>query len=115
MKIYQDYRASNFRIDPHFLHRTCVRPCMGIIGMGTLSMGGASSLLYISNAYNTQKEQGVQIACKVAYVINGRHTVSLPLTHCPLVHEQYSCVAKEFQMCCEIVCISNADSKTGGG
>ena len=75
----------------------------------------------MSNAYNTQKGQGVQIACKVAYVINFlifflfRHTVSLPLIHCPLVHEKYSCVAKEFQMCCEIVCISNADSKTGGG
>ena len=35
--------------------------------------GGGSTLLYISIAYNMQKGgEGVQIACKVAYVLNGR-------------------------------------------
>ena len=42
----------------------------------TYAPGGAgwgSSLLYISIAYNMQKwGEGVQIACKNAYVINGR-------------------------------------------
>ena len=34
---------------------------------------GGSSLLYISIAYYMQKEgEGVQIACEIAYVINGR-------------------------------------------
>ena len=37
MKIFKDFRASNFRIDPHFLHRTSVSPCMGLTGTGTLS------------------------------------------------------------------------------
>ena len=36
-------------------------------------MGGGSSLLYITIAYYMQKGgEGVQIACKDAYVINGR-------------------------------------------
>ena len=35
--------------------------------------GGGSSLLYISIAYYMQKGgEGVQIACKIAYVLNGR-------------------------------------------
>ena len=35
--------------------------------------GGVSSLLYISIAYYMQKGgEGVQIACKIAYVLNGR-------------------------------------------
>ena len=35
--------------------------------------GGGSSLLYISIAYYMQKGGGwVQIACKIAYVLNGR-------------------------------------------
>ena len=42
--------------------------------------GGGSSLLYISIAYYMQKGGGwVQIACKIAYVLNGRplyHTLS---------------------------------------
>ena len=34
---------------------------------------GGSSILYISIAYYMQKEgEGVQIACKIAYVLNGR-------------------------------------------
>ena len=36
-------------------------------------MGGGSSLLYISIAYYMQKGGGwVQIACKIAYLLNGR-------------------------------------------
>ena len=39
----------------------------------TVGEGGGSNLLYISIAYYMQKwGQGVQIACKNAYVINGR-------------------------------------------
>ena len=34
--------------------------------------GGGSSLLYISIVYYMQKGGGVQIACKMAYVIDGR-------------------------------------------
>ena len=35
--------------------------------------GGGSSLPYISIAYYMQKGgEGVQIACKIAYVLNGR-------------------------------------------
>ena len=36
--------------------------------------GGGSSLLYISIAYYMKKKggEGVQIACKIVYVINGR-------------------------------------------
>ena len=39
--------------------------------------GGASSLLYIAIAYDIQKGwEGVQIACKIVYVLNGRpHTM----------------------------------------
>ena len=42
-------------------------------------MGGGSTFLYVSIAYYMQKKRGggaggglVQIACKIAYVINGR-------------------------------------------
>ena len=36
-------------------------------------MGGGSCLLYISLAYYMQKGGGwVQIACKIAYILNGR-------------------------------------------
>ena len=39
----------------------------------SLGGGGVSSLLYISIAYYMQKGGGwVQIACKIAYVLNGR-------------------------------------------
>ena len=41
--------------------------------------GGGSSLLYISIAYCMQKGgEGVQIACKIAYVINGRPLIYIP-------------------------------------
>ena len=40
--------------------------------------GGGSSLLYISIAYYMQKVgEGVQIACKIAYVINLRQYVDI--------------------------------------
>ena len=40
---------------------------------------GGSSLLYISIAYNMQKKkggEGVQMACKIAYVLNGRYPIN---------------------------------------
>ena len=38
--------------------------------------GGGSNLLYISIAYYMQKGgEGVQMACQIAYVINGRPLV----------------------------------------
>ena len=41
-----------------------------------LGGGGVSSLQYISIAYYVQEGgEGVQIACKIAYILNGRpHT-----------------------------------------
>ena len=40
--------------------------------------GGGSSLLYISIEYYMQKGvEGVQIACKIAYILNGRPHESL--------------------------------------
>ena len=49
--------------------------------------GGGSSLLYISIAYYMQKGgEGVQIACKIAYVLNGRPIQSAsPTPHTTLV------------------------------
>ena len=42
-----------------------------------------SSLLYISIAFYMQKGGGwVQIACKIAYVLNGRPLFSLILSSC---------------------------------
>ena len=42
--------------------------------------GGGSSLLYISIAYNMQKGgEGVQIACKIAYVLNWKAPRQLQL------------------------------------
>ena len=44
-----------------------------------------SSLLYISIAYYMQKGGGwVQIACKIAYVLNGRPLIELKLSLCAL-------------------------------
>ena len=44
-----------------------------------------SSLPYISIAYYIQKGVGwVQIACKIAYVLNGRPLVGIPLPNIPM-------------------------------
>ena len=58
------------------------------IGGGGVGGGGGSCLLYISIAYYMQKGgKGVQRACQIAYILNGR----------PLCHYFCICISSKFK------------------